>query len=229
MTGHVKPFFECPHCCKKLTTQVRLDKHKCEAKTRHEYMQTNKGKSAYYCYKAWMNAQGRAVKGQDVFMESKYFNAFVEFCKFCSRVGIPDRKHYIMFMIDKGIMPTQWTSMDIYTDYLHHFDASKTPIEMASITIDTMYDLSNHFECELDEVFEHMESSDIMRLVVARKLSPWILLISKGFISHMRTEASPEQKILIGTVIDHNTWAENFKKDPKSLNTMRKIVSELKI
>lgn len=229
MTERVKPFYECPHCCKKLTTEARLAKHKCEAKSRHDYLQTMKGKSAFYCYKAWMSAQGRAVKDQNVFKESKYFNSFVEFVKFCNRVGIPDRTHYIKYMASKGILPGQWTTMDYYNDYLVYFDENKTPEEMATITLDTMFDLCKIFECELDEVFQHMTSADIMKLVVARKLSPWILLISKGFIEHMRNETSYEQKILIGTVIDHNHWGDIFKKDPRSLNIMRKIVSEFKI
>lgn len=229
MNSHVKPFFECPHCCKKLTTEARLAKHNCEEKKRYDYLQTMKGKSAFFCYKTWMNCQGRQVKDQDTFMNSKYFNSIVEFVKFCNRVGIPDRKHYIEYMVDRGLMPGNWVNSDVYDEYLKHFDASKTPKQLAEITMSTIFDLSEIFECEPGEVFEHMTSADIMRLVTARKLSPWILLFSKGFMTHVRTDTTPEQRILISTVIDHKYWRNKFSDDPESVKLMKSIVEEFKI
>lgn len=227
MTDRVKPFYECIHCFKKLTTEARLDKHNCEKKKRFTFLQTMKGKSAFYCYREWMREQGRSARDKDIFMNSKYYNSIVEFVKFCNKVGIPDRKHYIAYMVETGIMPSQWTVPTIYETYIQHFDSSKTPLEMASITVDTLYDLSEIFECELYEIFEHMESSDIMRLVAARKLSPWILLFSESFKTHLRVDTTPEQRILISSVIDHKYWANKFRDDPKSVNSMKKIVSEL--
>lgn len=227
MTERINPFYECPHCFKKLTTEARLERHNCEKKKRFTFMQTMKGKSAFYCYREWMRAQGRSARDIDIFMNSKYYNSIIKFVKFCNKVGIPDRKHYISYMVEKGIMPSQWDEVSVYETYIQHFDSSKTPLEMASITVDTIYDLSEIFECELNEVFEHMESSDIMRLVAARKLSPWILLFSESFKTHLRCDTTAEQKILIGSVIDHKHWAGKFKDDPKSVAAMKKIVSEL--
>lgn len=229
MSEHVKPFFECPYCFKKLTTEARLAKHNCEEKKRHDFLKTMKGKSAFFCYQTWMNSQGRTVKDMDVFKNSKYFNAFKEFVEFCTRVGIPDRKHYIDYMVECGLMPTQWTSTEVYNDYIQYFDKSKTPLQMAAITADTIFKLSDIFECELGEVFEHMTSADIMKLVAARKLSPWLLLFTKGFMEHIRTDTTPEQRILINSVINHKFWANKFKDDPESVAAMRRIVNELKI
>jgi len=229
MNERVKPFHECPHCNKKLTTEARLEKHSCEQKKRFDFLNTLKGKSTFYCYRNWMIAQGRNIKDKDVFMNSKYFNAFVEFGKFCSRVGIPDRKHYIEYMVSRAILPAQWVDPEVYETYISHFDNSKTPLEMASITVDTLYDLSEIFECTLGEVFEHMTSADIMRLVTARKLSPWVLLFSKGFMNHIRADTTAEQRILINTVINHGYWSNKFKEDPDSVQAIKRIVSELKI
>ncbi len=229
MNERVKPFFECEYCCKKLTTQARLDKHNCEQKKRALYLASPKGKSTFWCYKSWMNQQGRSVKDASVFIDSQYFNAFVEFVKFCNRVGIPDRKHYIGYMIEQALLPPQWTDTDTYEEYLRYFDRTKTPLEMASITADTLYALSEIFECEFGEIFEHMTSAEIMQLVAARKLSPWILLFSEGFKNHIRTDTTAEQRILINTVIDHKYWSNKFKADPKAVESMRRIVSELKI
>lgn len=225
----VVPFFECPHCFKKLTTEARLEKHSCEKKKRFLHLQTPKGQSAFFCYKTWLNKAGRKCKDQDQFMNSKFYNSFLEFVKFCNKVGLPDRKHFIQYAIDEAIPPTLWTNMEVYNAYIIHFDTSKTPIQMAEITVDTMFDLAQIFDCDVTEVFEHMYSSDIMKLVIARKLSPWILLFSKGFMQHMRTETTPEQRLMINTVIDHKHWLHKFKENPEMVSVMKKVVSELKI
>ena len=229
MTLNVKPFYECPHCFKKLTTESRLLKHSCEAKKRSEYLKTQKGKSAYYCYKTWMNLRGYKVGDMESFSESRYYNSIVNFVAFCNKVGIPDRRHFITRMIELDLSPTQWNNPDVYKDYMIYFDNSKTPLELVSISTTTILDLSEIFECEIKEIFEHMTSADIMRLVVARKLSPWLLLFSKSFMNHLKLDTTSEQRMLINTVIDPRQWVQKFNNDPESVKSIKKIIAELKI
>lgn len=227
MTEQIKPYYECEYCYKKLTTQARLDKHSCEAKKRAEYLATNKGKSAFYCYEMWNNLRGYSVKNLQTFLESKYFKAIERFIKFCNSTGIPDRKHYIQYMIDKDIMPVRWTDVEVYDEYIQHFDNTKTPEEMARISMDTIFDLADLFECEIGEVLSHMYASDLMKLVVARKLSPWILLPSKSFMEYMKTEVTAEQKILINSTINYDIWGRKFRENPEAVKEMKEIVKEM--
>ncbi len=226
--NHVTPFFECDFCGKKLTTELRLAKHNCENKRRYEFLQTMKGKAAYYCYNTWMSLQGRKAD-IEIFQNSKYYNSIVEFVKFCNQVGIPDRKHYIEYMIDNGIMPTAWTNISVYEKYIEYYDNTKLPEEVALITATTIFDLAQILECKSSDVFNHMNTSDIMKLVVARKLSPWILLLSPGFKSHLRNETTPEQRIMVSGVIDHKIWNRKFSENPEVVNTMRRIVKEFRL
>ena len=227
MTEIIKPYYECPHCFKKLTTQARLDKHSCEAKKRFDYMETTKGKGAFYCYEMWMNMKGYSVKSVETFMESRYFKAIERFVAFCSSIGIPDRKHYIRYMADKDIPPLKWTDINVYDDYIQHFDASKTPEEMAAISIDTLFDLADIFQCEIPEVLSHMRASDLMKLVVARKLSPWILLPSRSFLEYMKKEVTAEQKILIHSTIHYDVWGRKFRNNPEVVQKMKELVKEM--
>lgn len=229
MNDNYKPFFECEYCHKKLTTQKRLDKHTCRQKERYMFLRTQKGRAAYFVYSTWMTEQGRKPPPLDTFSESKYYNAFKEFIEYSNSVGLPDRKAFIQFVVERAISPYSWKDTDVYDDFIAHFDNSKTPMELCQITLSTILDLSEIFACDLGEVFEHMHTSDIMKLVIARKLSPWVLLSSTGFMNHIKFEASPEQKIMINTVIDHKQWTQKFKEDPESLKEIRKIVREFKI
>lgn len=227
MTENIKPFYECEYCFKKLTTQARLDKHNCEAKKRADYMATNKGKSAFYCYEMWNSLRGFKVNGVETFMDSKYFKSIERFIKFCNSTGIPDRKHYIEYMISKEVMPFNWTNPEIYDEYIQHFDNTKTPEEMARISMDTLFDLADLFDCEINEVLSHMYASDLMKLVVARKLSPWILLPSKSFKNYMRTEVTAEQTVLINSTINYDIWGRKFRENPEAVQQMKEIVKEM--
>ena len=123
-----------------------------------------------------------------------FFDSFKEFINYSNSVGLPDRKAFIKFAVERGISPYSWRDTEVYDDFIKHFDASKTPMDLCQISLSTILDLSEIFECDLIEVFEHMHTSDIMKLVIARKLSPWVLLFSTGFMNHIKFEASSEQK-----------------------------------
>ena len=79
MSERVKPFYECVHCGKKLTTEDRLAKHNCEMKKRHDFLKTTKGKAAYYCYLKWFELQGRTIKDISVFQSSRFYNNIIDF------------------------------------------------------------------------------------------------------------------------------------------------------
>lgn len=229
MNAKIKPFYECEYCHKKLTTQARLDKHNCRQKERHLYLKTQKGKSAYFVYSSWMNEQGRKAPSISTFAESKYFNAIKEFVDYSNSVGLPDRQAFIKYVVERKILPFSWTDTELYNDFVVYFDESKTPEELCRISLTTILDLSEIFECDVSEVFDHMFTSDIMKLVIARKLSPWVLLVSQGFQNHIKFHTTAEQKIMINTVIDHKHWVEKIKQNPESVKKIRSIVNEFKI
>lgn len=229
MNAKIKPFFECEYCHKKLTTQARLDKHNCRPKKRHLFLKTQKGKSAYFVYSTWMNEQGHKAPSIDTFAESKFFDAISEFVNYSNSVGLPDRKAFIVYATDRRILPYSWTSPDLYNEFIQFFDEAKTPMEMCQISLSTILDLSEIFECDVSEVFEHMYTSDIMKLVISRKLSPWLLLFSTGFMNHIKFDATAEQKIMINTVIDYKQWAEKFKENVEAVREIKKIVNEFNI
>ncbi len=229
MNDRIKPFFECDYCGKKLTTEARLAKHNCKQKQRHLFLKTQKGKAAYFAYGSWMAAMGRKTPPLSTFAESKYFDTFKEFITYSNSVGLPDRKAFIGYMVSKSIDPTVWMTPDMYDDFIHYFDESKTPMELCEISLSTLLDLSEIFECDLGEVFTHMYTSDIMKLVISRKLSPWLLLFSEGFMDHMKFDTTSEQKILINAVIDYKVWREKFKENPEAVEEIKAIIHEFKI
>lgn len=221
------PYYECPYCYKKLTTQTRLEGHTCEPKRRAEYLSTPNGRGAFYAYEMWLNLQGYQVKSIDSFIESKYYKAFERFVKFCNNVAIPDREDYIRYMIKNSILPFRWNNIDVYDEYLQYFDTNTTPSKLVNISLGTLYELSDLFECEIKDVLSNMYASDLMKLVVARKLSPWLLLVSRSFMLYMKNEVTDEQKLLINSTIPSDMWIEKFGKNIELVKEFKELAKKI--
>jgi uncharacterized short protein YbdD (DUF466 family) len=227
MSEVVKPYYECPHCFKKLTSQVRLDKHTCEKKKRYDFLRTPRGRGALECYKKWFKYMKRGSPDAETFMESRFYNSINNFIKFSLSVGIPDRDSYIKYMVEKELDPSKWESLDLYNEFIIYFDENTPPEKLAEITIETVYDLADKFECEVNEVLSNLYAADLARLVHARRLSPWLLIPSKSFNNYIKYETNAQQKILIDSVIDRKKWAAKFRERPDVLKRMQTIVTSM--
>jgi hypothetical protein len=116
----------------------------------------------------------------------------------------------------------------VYQNFIEWFDKNTHPLEFAKITANTILDLSKIFDCESREVFSYMLPLELINLIHSRKLSPWILLLSKAFQSYL-SKLPKHQFISIESVIDPERWMDKFSKNSELISDMKKIVRELNI
>jgi hypothetical protein len=194
---------------------------------RHHQIDTPLGLAAYECYSEWLRMFRGSPASKQTFIDSKYYNSFINFVKFCRKMNIPDRMAFIKLAAGLKLSPSSWVSDDFYLYYIEHIDTILTPDQQASISVDTLFELTRIFECEMDEVFEHLSPADVLTMVQSRKLSPWILLVSKKFFEFMKHKTTQEQRILIQTVINPDAWKVKFQKNPKTVQKMKRYVEEM--
>lgn len=225
----MKPYFECTYCLKKYTSEPHFKKHECKEMRVHKLLNSPLGLAAYDCYCTWRKANGYAEISKERFGESKLLTSFVKFIKFANRVALPHRERFIKYMVELTVHPKDWTNNMIYEHYLEKFDVLVPPREQADQTVQTFYELSSIFNCTLPEVYDHMEPDTLTRLVQARKLSPWILMFSRGFHLYMRHSMTREQRALLETHVDAKQWKDKFEKYPKLSKFMRDKVADMGI
>jgi hypothetical protein len=224
----IDPFFICKFCNKKFINEKRYIAHNCEEKKRSEFSATKTGKLALNYYNTWLNLRGRRSVNIETFTTCYYYKSFTKFVTFTKEMGIPNVKKFIELMVERDMPPNLWSHSAVYQNFIEWFDKNTHPLEFAKITANTILDLSKIFDCESREVFSYMLPLELINLIHSRKLSPWILLLSKAFQSYL-SKLPKHQFISIESVIDPERWMDKFSKNSELISDMKKIVRELNI
>ena len=222
-------FYECEYCGKKYVSESHYKKHECDEMLRARHMKTPRGIAAYEAYSTWMSAKGYANRGQQQFMDSKYFTSFVRFIQFAHRIALPAQDQFVKYMAKIDIQPKDWTSNLVYDHFIEEFDTLISPKDQASITVDTFFELANIFECDPDDVFLYLEANTLIKIVQAKKMSPWVLLFSPKFHWFMKNEMTREQRILLGQYVRADQWEATFLMQPDVVDDMKAYVRALGI
>jgi hypothetical protein len=196
---------------------------------RFEEFQSPIGQAATGYYQRWMRAQKRNPPAANAFMDSKYFRTFINFAQFVAKVSLPTTDKFIWLMVEKKYPPTMWTLDAAYTQYIEFLDRKTTPNEQAARTIETLFNIADEKECDISAVFTKMLPMEVIHLVRVRKLSPWLLLHSTQFKLFFRDSVSPEQKIILETLINPDYWMDQFDDKPEGVEAIKKMVKEMDI
>jgi hypothetical protein len=221
--------FECTFCGGGFVYEQRFINHRCKQMIRDEDFKTPIGQAAWLFYQKWMKAHRRHVPKVSAFLHSKFYNSFFKFAEFSKRTKIPDVDVFIWLMKEKDISPTIWTNDQVYVLYLEFVDHKLSPAKHAEITVNTLFDLSNNYGCDIAEVFNNIEPTEVIQLLRQRRLSPWILLHSSKFKQFFINKVSTEAKIIMESIIRPYYWSKKFKECQKDVSRMKLYVAELSL
>lgn len=224
-----KEHFECKFCHTKFVREHRYLNHRCKEMERDEKFRTPEGQAAWSYYQKWMKAYRRMAPSPQSFLSSRYFQCFMRFTEHTRKVNLPDVDCFIRLMKEKDISPTIWVNDQVYGMYLEYLDRKSPPSQQARITIDTLFDLSEKYNCEVGEVFENLSANEVLDLLRKRQFSPWLLTFSKKFKNFILNETTTEQRIIMEQIIRPGYWQYKFQKYPKEVEAMRQYVKELGI
>lgn len=219
--------YKCPHCGHRFVQEQRFLRHRCDQMKRQEVFQQPLGQAAWIFYQKWMRAYNKAVANANSFLHSKFFNSFIKFADFVKTVKMADTDVFIALMKEYDISPTIWTNDQVYALYLEQMDKKLTPEKHAEITVNTLFDLAEDYDVDVSDVFQNVPPAEIIQLLRARKLSPWILLNSRKFGAFYKQRTSTEERIVIDSIIRPPYWKKKFDSNPEKVEAMRKYVSEL--
>jgi len=113
--------------------------------------------------------------------------------------------------------------------YIEHLDRTSQPLDQAKLSVQTLLDLADKRNVDVSEIFDHIPLNDVVQLVRRRQLSPWLLLCSRKFKQVLRDRATPEQKIIVETIIRPDYWVEQLEKHPNELAVIKQYVAELSV
>lgn len=221
--------FTCRHCHRVFVLENRYLQHKCKQMKRLEELQSPLGQTAWSYYQKWLKAMKRLPPQPNSFLTSKFFRTFVNFSKFAKAVDLPTIDRFVWLMVEKDYPPTIWTNDEVYTLYLEFLDHKTTPMEQVKLSIETLLNWCDKRELDISEAFEKMYPTDVIHLVRTRRLSPWLLLFSSSFKKMFKERISPEQTIILETLIRPDFWYAKFAEHPEIVVKIKEYIKELNL
>lgn len=202
--------------------------HECKRMKREKELKTPTGQTAWHYYQTWMREQKRMPPSADAFMESKLFRTFMNFTVFCRKVDLLLPNKFIWLMNIKKYPPTMWMHDEVYTQYLSFIDTKMPPVEQAKFSISTILDFADDNDIDASEIFNVINPNELIYLVRARKLSPWLLLCSKKF-AQLFAKLNEEQQSILETLIQPDIWADKKNQHRQDIDIIKAYVGELGI
>lgn len=224
----MQDFYECKYCQKLLKSEKSFINHYCEENRRHDILSTTRGLLAFELFSRWSYIRSSRKATHENFKLSRYFNAFVKFAKYYKAIGgLSDLDEFLLFMIKNNILPSIWLDGKIISYYLMAMECidPKGKIER---TIDIIFKICKKYECDTSEFYDNIEFHIMMDFIRMHKLSPWILLNSKGFFQWLVKLDDYEQNVM-DEFIDCEEWSNKFKNDVKNAKLAKKCCKLLGI
>lgn len=221
--------FVCKYCHRTFVREHAYLQHECKQMKREREFKSPVGQTAWHYYQLWMRNLKRSPPNGPAFMTSKYFRTFVNFVKFIKSVDLPYPEKFIWYMVEKKYTPTMWMSDDVYAEYIEFMDRKVSPIDQAKLTIETLLNVADRHEVDVSDVFSVIDPNDMIHWLRVRKMSPWLLLLSKKFRAFFVNDTSTEQQMLIESLVRPSYWANQFEKQPEAIAQIKRLIAALEI
>ena len=218
--------WECDYCHKTYVREDAYMNHKCKQMIRAEEIQTPLGQAAYSYYCEWMKLNKRRAPQIDVFTTSRFYTYFVNFAHYVKHVKIPDTTAFITLMVNRDLSPSLWRHDNVYVMYIEYIDRNVKPLTQAKNTIETIFKVADAAECDPSDIFNQLETNEVIQLIRERRLSPWILMFS-GKFKLLVANGTQEQREIFEALIRPMYWKLKFDKHPEAVKYMKRYVKEL--
>lgn len=219
---------KCKFCEYVFKDESERQNHSCKNYDRIKILGTVNGIASYNLFKMWRSKKKYSISGMDEFVNSRYFTVFIHLHEFMVKKSIYDSSHYIDFCISKDLLPNNWYSEDVYIEYLIFYDRTVSPIDQYKKSQEFIKRLCSIIGCSNHEVFKYLHFDEVLKMICSKNLSPWYLLLDKGFDIFYFKTITKDQKILMDAVIDRDLWRRKLTNSPSVIVEIKKLLNTSK-
>ena len=215
--------FLCQHCGASFVRKTALDAHNCEAMDRVRAMDTFSGTVAYTLYDRYCTLQGRRPLSRSAFATSPNYTAFTKFADIVKSTQI-DTDAFIKTMNHMGMLPKFWTRDDVFSYYVEQVTYKMPVHEAIAVTERTLLSMSREHDCNVADIFDHIDASDVVGLLRQGNITPWVLLNSFKFKDLFETKATEDDVTMLKSFIKNEYWRFRFINEPDNVAVAKEFV-----
>lgn len=221
--------YVCKYCHKSFVREKNYLEHKCVQMKHHEEFQSPLGQAAWILYQTWFRQMRKMPPRAEAFPSSRYFRTFMNIAAFIQRVSMPKPEKFIRLMVSKDYPPTMWMLDEVYALYMDYLEYNTAPMEQVQLTIETLFNAAEKADVDVSEVFTVIHPNDLIQMIRSRRVSPWLLLMSKKFKAYFVNTVTPEQRIIMEALIRPEIWADRFAKHKETVVNIKQCIQELNL
>lgn len=222
--GNQKTQWHCMYCDKRWVQEKAFMIHLCPKRDKLDKLGKPVGMVAYACYEYWMKAKKRSVPSREVFADSSFFNAFIRFSEYITKVGIKNWKIYIDIAIKYDMTPILWVNNDLYKKYIEHLDLVVSPYDQAVESMTYILDNAEAANLELKDFINSLSNADILSAIRQRRLSYWFVFRCSTLKARIREFDDNEKKIL-NSIVDLTHVVKQYKENPDVVASIDEIIN----
>ncbi len=222
--------YTCEYCKKSYVKESTLLAHMCEPKRRWLQKDEKRVTLGFYAFQRFytLSAGHKKDKTYEEFVKSSFYNAFVKFGSFVNNVRplYPDK--YIDYVVTSNVKLDHWCRDEMYEKYaieLIRKEGVETALERS---INTMAEWSKEKNSSYNHYFLYASTNRITWNIKDGKISPWLVLNCNSG-KKVLNELNDEQLGMLNNVLDPQHWALRFKRQPKDVELVKRIVEEAKL
>jgi hypothetical protein len=192
-------------------------------------MKTLRGIQGHALFVKWFDMQTRGKPSVEMFLKSKYFNAFHDFAKFIARVKMHSPESYMQIMIQKNFPPSMWCKDDTYAFYIDHVLYNMPARAQISRTVNFLTKMCEKTECDYRTLIDSMEATDILFFIRQGSISPWILMHSMKLKEIFQDPDHLDEYNTLKSLIRPAYWKFKFSRESDMVQFAKQTVNAMGI
>jgi hypothetical protein len=222
--------YKCQHCGKEFAKEKTLVIHICEQKRRHLSKNEKHVQAGLLTYQKFYEISQKSTQPKtfEEFASSAFYTAFVKFGSFLVNTAPIYPERFIEYVIKSGVKLDHWCRDELYDTYISELIKIEPADGAIQRTIKTMMDWGDANNTPWEHYFAYVNLNRATHDIKEGLISPWVLLNTKEG-KKMLQRMNDEQLVIVGPVVDPNTWIKKFKSLPADVELVKDVITEAKI
>lgn len=220
----------CQYCNHSFTHEKTLATHKCEPK-RRALARNEKhvviGFNAFHTFFR-LTQNSKTQKTYEEFAKSPLYTAFVKFGSYINNTKPIYPERFIEYVMTSGVKLDHWCRDEVYEKYLVELIKKESPETALERSMLSMQEWADENSSQWNHYFRYATNSRIIHDISSGKVSPWIILNSKGGKQFLNNLVD-EELLYISAFLDAPTWLKKFQLLPADTELIRAVAKEYQL
>lgn len=215
-------------CKKVFIREASYFKHICRQKKRFLEKDTNAARLAFHAYNHFqhLNYASKKAPSYEKFMESSFYDAFMNFAKYIQDVDAITPVEFIDYAVRSKEPIDRWCKDSFYERYVRDLTLKEDPIRAVERNLMLMESWSINTGHSMKDFFRYIETPRATLWIKTGRISPWVMLNCDSGLE-LLAKLSEEQLLIIKDALNTKLWFGKFTRFRSDVDNIKETLKEV--